>query len=73
MTAPATQGALQRLGRPLRSRNGAGWAALGLGAVAALLGAWAWSVQLGWFSAPYWVLIAWSMALLGLAVIIYLA
>ena len=73
MTALATQGALQRLGRPLRSRNGAGWAALGLGAVAALLGAWAWSVRLGWFSAPYWVLLAWSMALLGLAVITYLA
>ncbi|MEP7227298.1 MAG: DUF4175 family protein, partial [Gemmatimonadales bacterium] len=73
MTAPATQGALQRLGRPLRSRNGAGWAALGLGAVAALLGAWAWSVRLGWFSAPYWVLLAWSMALLGLAAITYVA
>ena len=72
MTAPATQGALQRLGRPLRSRNGAGWAALGLGAVAALLGAWAWSIRLGWFSAPYWVLLAWSMALLGLAAITYL-
>ena len=73
MTAPATHGALQRLGRPLRSRNGAGWAALGLGAVAALLGAWAWSVRLGWFSAPYWVLLAWSMALLGLVAITYLA
>ncbi len=73
MTAPATQGALHRLGRPLRSRNGAGWAALGLGAVAALLGAWAWSVRLGWFSAPYWVLLAWSMALLGLGAITYLA
>ena len=73
MTAPATLGALQRLGRPLRSRNGAGWAALGLGAAAALLGAWAWSVRLGWFSAPYWVLLAWSMALLGLAAIGYLA
>jgi len=73
VTAPATHGALQRLGRPLRSRNGAGWAALGLGAVAALLGAWAWSVRLGWFSAPYWVLLAWSMALLGLVAITYLA
>jgi hypothetical protein len=73
VTAPATQDALQRLGRPLRGRNGAGWAALGLGAVAALLGAWAWSVRLGWFSAPYWVLLAWGMALLGLAAITYLA
>jgi hypothetical protein len=73
MTSPATQGALQRLGRPLRSRNGAGWAALGLGAVAALLGVWAWSVRLGWFSAPYWVLLAWGMALLALAAITYLA
>ena len=73
MTGPATQVALQRLGRPLRSRNGAGWAALAVGAVAALLGAWAWSVRLGWFSAPYWVLLAWGMALVGLAGIIYLA
>jgi hypothetical protein len=73
VTAPATEGALQRLGRPLRSRNGAGWAALGLGTVAALLGAWAWSVRLGWFSAPYWVLLAWSMALLGVGAITYLA
>ena len=73
MTAPATHGALQRLGRPLRTRNSAGWAALALGTVAVLLGAWAWSVQLGWLSAPYWVLLAWIMALLGLAAIAWLA
>lgn len=73
MTGPATHGALRRLGRPLRSRNGAGWAALGLGTVTVLLGAWAWSVRLGWLSAPYWVLLAWGMALLGLTVVVYLA
>jgi hypothetical protein len=46
---------------------------MGLGAAAALLGAWAWSVRLGWFSAPYWVLLAWSMALAGVVAITYLA
>ncbi len=73
MTAPATHGALQRLGRPLRTRSGAGWAAFGLGTVTLLLGIWAWSVQLGWLSAPYWVLLAWVVALVGLAGIVYLA
>ena len=73
MTAPATQGALQRLAGPLRARSGAGWAALALGTVAVLLGAWAWSVQLGWLSAPYWVLLAWLMAMLGLGGIAFLA
>ena len=73
MTAAATRGALQRLGRPLRTRNGVGWGALGLGTVAVLLGAWAWSVQLGWLSAPYWVLLAWAMALLGLTAVVYVA
>ena len=73
MTAPATHGALQRLGRPLRTRSGAGWAALALGTVALLLGIWAWSVQLGWLSAPYWVLLAWTVALVGLVGIVCLA
>jgi hypothetical protein len=30
-------------------------------------------VRLGWFTAPYWVLLAWSMALLGLSAISYVA
>ncbi|MEA2714410.1 MAG: hypothetical protein QOK27_2371 [Gemmatimonadales bacterium] len=71
MTASATHGALQRLARPLQSRNWAGWAALGVGSVALLLGAAAWSVRLGWFSAPYWVLVAWALALAALSAVIY--
>jgi uncharacterized protein DUF4175 len=72
MTAPATYGALQRLARPIRSRSWAGWGALGLGSVALLLGAAAWSVRLGWLSAPYWVLVAWALALTALAIVVYL-
>ncbi len=73
MTAPATQQALHQLVRPLRSRGWLGWIALGLGTAALLLGGWAWSVRLGWFSAPYWVLVAWALALVGLGGIAYLA
>ena len=71
MTAGATHGALQRLARPLQSRSWAGWAALGAGSVALLLGASAWSVRLGWFSAPYWVLVAWALAFAALSAVIY--
>ena len=71
MTGPATHEALQRLARPLQGRSWAGWAALGVGAVALLLGAAAWSVRLGWFSAPYWVLVAWALALAALSTVIY--
>src|ERR671916_150854 len=69
MTAVATHGALQRLAGPLRTWSGAGWFAFGLGPAAVLLGGWAWAVRLGWLSAPYWVLLAWSMALAALAVV----
>ena len=71
MTGPATHGALQRLARPLQSRSWAGWAGLGVGAVALVLGAAAWSVRLGWFGAPYWVLVAWALALAALSTVIY--
>ncbi|MBA3346150.1 MAG: hypothetical protein H0T44_12795 [Gemmatimonadales bacterium] len=69
----ATRHELQRLSRPLRIRSRAGWAALGLGAGALLLGAAAWLVRLGWLSAPYWVLVAWALALAALAVVAWLA
>jgi hypothetical protein len=67
VTAPATYGALQRLGQPIRSRSWAGWAALAFGSMALLLGTAAWCVRLGWVSAPYWVLVAWVLALAALA------
>src|SRR4051812_3696566 len=73
MTAPATQLALQRLGRPLRGRNRAGLVALAVGIVALVLGLAAWTVRLGWFSVPYWVLLAWALALLALFAVGYLA
>ncbi|HEY0351846.1 MAG TPA: hypothetical protein VGC48_06970, partial [Gemmatimonadales bacterium] len=73
MTAPATHQALQRLGRPLRGRNQVGLVALALGTVALVLGLVAWTVRLGWLSVPYWVLVAWGMALLGLVGVGYLA
>jgi hypothetical protein len=72
MTAPATHGALQRLARPLQSRSWAGWVALGVGSVALLLGAAAWCVRLGWLSAPYWVLVAWALALVTLSAVSYI-
>ncbi|HEY3011115.1 MAG TPA: hypothetical protein VGJ36_00115 [Gemmatimonadales bacterium] len=72
MTAPATHRALQRLGRPLRSRARLAWASIGLGTVALLLGTAAWAVRLGWITVPYWVLGAWAGALLVLATIGYL-
>lgn len=73
MTAPATHQALKRLGRPLRGRNRAGLVALSVGMVALVLGLVAWTVKLGWLSVPYWVLVAWGLALLGLFAVGYLA
>jgi hypothetical protein len=71
MTAPATYGALRQLARPLRSRSWFGWVALGVGSGAFLLGAAAWSVRLGWLGAPYWVLVAWAVALAALSLVGY--
>src|SRR5919107_1403225 len=72
MTAPATHLALRRLARPLRSRSRLAWSAMGLGTVALVLGASAWVFRLGWFTLPYWVLVAWAAALLGLSAVLYL-
>ncbi len=73
MTAIATRQALGRLSRPLRLRALAGWAALGLGAAALLLGLAAWAARLEWLSAPYWVLVAWAVALAAMAGAAWLA
>jgi hypothetical protein len=71
VTALATHRALQQLSGPLRTRNRAGWAAVAIGGVALLLGLAAWGVKLGWVNAPYWVLVAWTLALLALAAVVY--
>ena len=73
MTAIATRSALQRLAGPLQTRAGMAWVALGLGACALLLGSAAWLVRLGWLHAPYWVLVAWGLALCALIAIGILA
>jgi uncharacterized protein DUF4175 len=73
MTGPATQQALQRLGRPLRGRNQAGLLALAVGVVALVLGLVAWTFRLGWLNVPYWVLLAWGIALLALLGVGFLA
>jgi hypothetical protein len=67
MTAIATRAALTRLSRPLRLRAGAGWVAVALGAAGLLLGLMAWTVRLGVVATPWWVLVAWGLALLVLA------
>ena len=63
----ATRRSLGRLARPLSSGSRAGWAALAVGTALLLLGAGAWGARLEWFSAPYWVFVAWALALAALA------
>jgi hypothetical protein len=47
--------------------------AIGLGAVAFVLGVLAWLFRLGWVTVPYWVLAAWGVAGLLLAAVVWLA
>ncbi len=63
MSGPATWGAIERLARPLRRLGQAAWLALGLGALALVLGMAAWLVRLGWVLAPWWVLAAWLVGI----------
>ena len=63
----ATRQSLGRLARPLSSGSRTGWAALAVGTALLLLGAGAWAARLDWFSAPYWVFVAWALALAALA------
>jgi len=69
----ATRDALERLIAPIALMSRAGWAALGLGSVAALLGAAAWGARLSWFGGPSWVLLAWALALVAALAIALLA
>lgn len=57
---------LRDLASGFRRLSLAAWAAAGVGTVALLLGLAAWGARLGWFGQPWWVLVAWSLAL-GLA------
>ncbi|HET7239767.1 MAG TPA: DUF4175 family protein, partial [Gemmatimonadales bacterium] len=66
MTAIATRTALTRLSRPLRLRAGMGWVAVALGSAGLLLGLMAWTVRLGVVATPWWVLVAWGLALVVL-------
>ena len=72
MSRPATHAALQRISRPLQEKSRAAWLALLLGAVGLLLGAAAWLVRLGWLTVPYWVLAAWTLALMTALALGYL-
>ena len=69
----ATWRSLDRLARPLARLSRTAWGALALGAGALLLGVAAWGARLGWFDAPYWVLMAWAAALTVAAVPLWLA
>jgi hypothetical protein len=73
VSATATRDVLREISGPLRVAGRLGWSALGLGAGAMLLGAAAWMVRLGWVSAPYWVLIAWAVALVVLGGVCWMA
>ena len=69
----ATRRSLGRLARPLASGSRTGWAALAVGTALLLLGAGAWAARLEWFSAPYWVFVAWAVALAALAALVLAA
>ena len=65
----ATRDSLGRLARPLSVGSRAAWGALTAGAILLLLGGAAWVVQLGWITAPYWVLATWLLAALAAALL----
>ncbi|MEO8294771.1 MAG: DUF4175 family protein [Gemmatimonadota bacterium] len=62
MSPRPTADAVHALIRPLRGLNAVAWWALGSGSAALILGGLAWSSKVGWFRAPYWVLVAWALA-----------
>ena len=70
MTAVATGQALERLARPLRAESRAGWAAGAIGLAALVLGSAAWLARFRVLTAPWWVLAAWALALVGLVLVL---
>ncbi len=69
----ATRRSLAGLTRPMQRGSRAGWVALALGAALLLLGAAAWAVRAGIFSAPWWVFIAWAAAIVVAATLLVIA
>lgn len=70
MSPRPTAHAVHRLTRPLRGISTLGWMIIGFGLAALVLGGLAWLFRVGWFTAPYWVFVAWALALAGSAFII---
>ncbi len=56
---------MRLLGAPLRHLRSLSWAAAGTGTVVLTFGVAAWLALLGWFDPPYWVLLAWALAIGG--------
>jgi len=73
MTAVATERVLARLARPLRLRSRAAWAAAAVGTAALVLGSAAWLARWEILTAPWWVLAAWVVAAVALAVVAVIA
>jgi hypothetical protein len=69
----ATHRSLADLSRPIRRGSRAGWAALAIGGALLLLGVGAWLVRVGVVSAPWWVFVAWGMAIVTLVAILVAA
>lgn len=65
MNPNSTRSALHLLGAPLRHLQRLSWAVTGTGSVVLILGVAAWLALLGWFDPPYWVLVAWTLAIGG--------
>ena len=65
MSPRPTADAVRDLVRPLRSLNILAWTGLSLGLAGLILGTLAWIARFGWFTAPYWVLLAWVLVLIA--------
>ena len=68
-----TAGLLHSLLGEFRRLHLLAWSAGAFGALALVFGGAAWGARLGWFDQPWWVLVTWGVALLGLGAMIPLA